>query len=74
MTITIGFIAHNVASEREVDQVIEEAISAGATLVMAPKKVFGGGYSASFKDPGGYLWEVAHNPHFWATPTDEEPQ
>ena len=74
MTITTGFIAHNVASEREVDQVIEEAVSAGATLVMAPKKVFGGDYSAYFKDPGGYLWKVAHNPHFWASPTDEEPQ
>jgi len=31
----------------------------------------GGGYSGYFKDPDGYLWEVAHNPHFWVGPEDE---
>ncbi len=30
-----------------------------------------GGYSGYFKDPDGYLWEVAHNPHFWVGPEDE---
>ena len=51
-----GFaLAHNVSSEAEVDQIIQQAVSAGATLVKQPQKVFWGGYSAYFKDPDGYL-------------------
>lgn len=66
-----GFaLAHNVGSESEVGQVVEQAVSAGATLVKSPQNVFWGGYSAYFKDPDGYLWEVAHNPHFWVGPED----
>ena len=68
-----GFtLSHNVASELEVDEVIEQAVSAGATLAKPPQKVFWGGYSGYFKDPDGYLWEVAHNPHFWVGPEDEK--
>ncbi len=67
-----GFtLSHNVASESEVDQILEEAVSAGATLVKAAQKVFWGGYSGYFKDPDGHLWEVAHNPLFWVGPKDE---
>lgn len=69
-----GFaLAHNVDSEHAVDAVIEQAVAAGATLVKRPQKVFWGGYSGYFADPDGYLWEVAHNPHFWVGPKDEEP-
>ena len=68
-----GFtLAHNVDSEAEVDQVIEQALSAGATLAKPAQKVFWGGYSGYFKDPDGYLWEVAHNPFFWIGPKDED--
>lgn len=67
-----GFsLAHNVASESEVDKVMMQAIEAGATLVKKPQKVFWGGYSGYFKDPDGHLWEVAHNPLFWVGPNDE---
>ena len=67
-----GFtLSHNVASESEVDQIIENSVSVGAILVKTPQKVFGGGYSGYFKDPDGYLWEVAHNPNFWVGPEDE---
>ncbi|MDH3582960.1 MAG: VOC family protein [Phycisphaerae bacterium] len=66
-----GFaLAHNVSSEAEVEQVLEEAVAAGATLVKPAQKVFWGGYSGYFKDPDGYLWEVAHNPHEWIGPPD----
>ena len=66
-----GFtLSHNVASESEVDQVMEDAQSAGATVVKPPQKVFWGGYSGYFKDPDDYLWEVAFNPHFWIGPED----
>jgi hypothetical protein len=63
-------LAHNVGSEQEVDEVIAQAIEAGATLVKKPQKVFWGGYSGYFKDPDGHLWEVAYNPLFWVGPTD----
>jgi len=55
-------LAHNVSSEREVDQVFKEAISAGAKEVKKPQAAFWGGYSGYFADPDGYLWEVAYNP------------
>ncbi|NNG03924.1 MAG: VOC family protein [Inquilinus sp.] len=55
-------LAHNVASEADVDRVLEEAVAAGATLVKPGEKVFWGGYSGYFADPDGHLWEVARNP------------
>jgi len=67
-----GFaLAHNVTSEAEVDKVIEQALSAGATLAKPAQKTSWGGYSGYFKDPDGHLWEVAHNPFFWVGPKDE---
>ena len=65
-------LAHNVHSEAEVDEVMNQAIRAGATLVKEPQRVFWGGYSGYFKDPDGHLWEVAHNPFFWVGPRDSE--
>ena len=64
-------LAHNVSSEQQVDEIIAQAVSAGATLVKQPQKVFWGGYSGYFKDPDGHLWEVAHNPLFWVGPEDK---
>ena len=58
-------LAHNVPSPEDVDQVLEEAVSAGAALVKPGQPVFWGGYSGYFADPDGFLWEVAWNPHFW---------
>ena len=63
-------LAHNVESEMEVDEVLNNAVNAGATLIKKPQKVFWGGYSGYFKDPDGHLWEVAHNPLFWVGPHD----
>ena len=66
-----GFsLAHNVHSDVEVDAVMAQAVAAGATQVKAPQKVFWGGYSGYFRDPEGFLWEVAHNPFTWIGPTD----
>ncbi|MYM64075.1 VOC family protein [Pseudomaricurvus sp. HS19] len=63
-------LAHNVSSEREVDEVIRQAAEAGAEVVKQPQPVFWGGYSGYFKDPDGHLWEVAHNPFMWVGPED----
>ncbi|KEA64678.1 Lactoylglutathione lyase [Marinobacterium lacunae] len=55
-------LAHNVASKAEVDAVLEQAVSAGATLIKPAQEVFWGGYSGYFQDPEGHYWEVAYNP------------
>ncbi|RCV91272.1 VOC family protein [Billgrantia montanilacus] len=63
-------LAHNLGSEAAVDELLAQAVAAGATLVKAAEKVFWGGYSGYFADPDGYLWEVAHNPFVWIGPAD----
>ena len=55
-------LAHNVRSEAEVDAVMAEARSAGATIVKPAAKTFYGGYAGYFLDPDNHLWEVAYNP------------
>jgi uncharacterized protein len=63
-------LAHNVSSPAEVDEVVRKAVKAGAKLVKQPQKTDWGGYAGYFADPEGFLWEVAHNPHFWVGPKD----
>ncbi|WP_116808701.1 VOC family protein [Steroidobacter cummioxidans] len=55
-------LAHNVSSKAEVDAVMEQARSAGATIVKAAHDTFYGGYAGYFQDPERHLWEVAWNP------------
>jgi predicted lactoylglutathione lyase len=57
-------LAHNVGSPAEVDEVIEQARAAGATIGREPAETFWGGYSGLFIDPDGHPWEVSHNPHW----------
>ena len=57
-------LAHNVASRREVDDVVERAHSAGGTIAREPSETFYGGYAGVFRDLDGHAWEVAHNPGF----------
>lgn len=60
-------LAHNVRSRREVDEVIEEARKAGATVTRPPGQTFYGGYAGVFADLDGHAWEIAHNPGFGLT-------
>lgn len=57
-------LAHNVRSPGQVDEVLEQARAAGATIGRAGAETFWGGYSGVFVDPDGHPWEVAHNPHW----------
>ena len=67
-----GFtLTHNVDSEQEVDEVVAQAVAAGATVAKKAQKVFWGSYIGYFKDLDGHLWEVAHNPLFCVGPKDE---
>lgn len=61
-----GFaLAHNVRTREAVDEVLAQAVAAGASLQKAAQQADWGGYSGYFRDPDGFLWEVAWNPHFW---------
>ena len=62
-------LAHNVGSPEEVDAVLADAATAGATITRTGAATFWGGYSGVFVDPDGHPWEVAHNP-FWPLAAD----
>lgn len=55
-------LAHNVASDAEVDAVLERARAAGAREVREAQRRDWGGYSGYVVDPAGYAWEIAHAP------------
>lgn len=57
-------LSYNAKSENEVDEVLKKVEKLGAKIIKPAQKVFWGGYSGYFKDPDGYLIEVAFNP-FW---------
>jgi uncharacterized protein len=55
-------IGHAVASRAEVDQVIDQARAAGATVTEEPRDRPWGIYSGYFQDPDRHLWEILCNP------------
>jgi len=57
-------LAYNTRNHDEVDSVLKEAKTSGATVVKPAQEAFWGGYSGYFSDPDGFLWEVAWNPGF----------
>lgn len=55
-----GFtLAHNVREKHQVDEVLAELAARGASIVKPAQDVFWGGRSGYFRDPDGFLWEVA---------------
>lgn len=57
-------LAQNVRSRKAVDQTLEQAKHAGATILKPGSEAFWGGYTGYFADPDGFAWEVAWNPGF----------
>lgn len=55
-------LAHNVRSEKEVDELVAQLEEKGARVLKRPEKVFWGGYSSYIADPDDNLWEIAYNP------------
>lgn len=51
-------LAHNLATDAEVDRVLADAASAGAEVGPAERRAWGG-YSGYFADPDGVRWEIA---------------
>jgi hypothetical protein len=56
-------LAWNCRSNEEVDQVIDFAISKGASLLKPPHQTDYGGYSGYFADPNDHPWEVVVAPN-----------
>ena len=54
-------LAHNVATEPEVDAILGLAASLGAETSGAEHRDWGG-YTGYFADPDGFRWEIAVNP------------
>ncbi|MBF4160189.1 VOC family protein [Nocardioides acrostichi] len=52
-------LAHNLATDAEVDDVITTMVAAGGTLGEAGTRRVWGGYSGYVLDPDGYRWEIA---------------
>jgi predicted lactoylglutathione lyase len=57
-------LAQNVRTRQEVDDIVSDAVKAGATVTRPPAVTFYGGYAAVFTDLDGHAWEIAHNPGF----------
>ena len=57
-------LAYNVRSPEEVSVVLAEAHRAGGTIKRQAAAAEWGGTTGAFADPDGYVWEVAHNPHW----------
>jgi uncharacterized protein len=54
-------LAHNVATEAEVDEILALAASLGAEASRGQRRDWGG-YTGYFADPDGFRWEIAVNP------------
>jgi uncharacterized protein len=61
-------LAQLVRSRAEVDELLEKAASAGATVTPAHDRPWGGIYSGYFRDPDGHLWEIIWHPTRAAAP------
>ena len=57
-------LGHNVSSKAEVDALMAQAKSAGATIVKSAQDTSWGGYAGYFQDPDEHLWEVVWNPQW----------
>lgn len=54
-------LTYVVRSEARVDEIIEDAEKAGATILKPAATKQWGGYGGSFADPDGYIWDVGYS-------------
>ena len=55
-------LGHIVANRTDVDALLAQAQSVGASITDEPHDRPWGIYSGYFRDPDGHLWEIIHNP------------
>ena len=60
-------LAHNVASEAEVDAMVGRVAKAGGTVLKPPQTTHFG-YHSYIADPDGFRWEIAYNPGWSVDP------
>ena len=56
-------LAHNVGSEKEVDELFALLESKGVEIVKHPEKTFFGAYGGYVADVEGNLWDISCNPY-----------
>ncbi|CAA9476068.1 MAG: hypothetical protein AVDCRST_MAG12-1170 [uncultured Rubrobacteraceae bacterium] len=56
-------LAHNVRTEKEVDELFASLESRGVEIVKRPEKTFFGAYGGYVADVEGNLWDIACNPY-----------
>ena len=61
-------LAQNLGSPAEVDELLDAAERAGATIARRGGPTAWGGYNGIFHDPDGHAWEIAHNPIWGLNP------
>ncbi|GAA0300431.1 VOC family protein [Streptomyces polychromogenes] len=54
-------LTYVVRSEARVDEIMEEARNAGATVLKPAAALPWGGYGGTFADPEGYIWSLAYS-------------
>jgi uncharacterized protein len=54
-------LAHIVATEPEVGELLRQAEEAGGSILKPPQRADFGGFHGYFADPAGFRWEVATN-------------
>ena len=54
-------LTYVVRSEARVDEILEEARKAGATILKPAAAKEWGGYGGSFADPDGYIWDIGYS-------------
>lgn len=57
-------LAHNVASQADVDLVMQSLLDAGGQLLRKADAPLHGGFRGYVADPDGHAWEVAYNPQW----------
>lgn len=57
-------LSYHANQPESVDSIFSSLKSQNVNIIKNPTKLYWGGYSGSFQDPDGYVWEVTHNPHF----------
>lgn len=55
-------IGQNVNTREEVDDIMANALRAGAKIIKPADDTFWGGYAGYFQDPDGHVWEIVYNP------------
>jgi catechol 2,3-dioxygenase-like lactoylglutathione lyase family enzyme len=66
-------LAINLENPASVDAAFAAVAGAGGRIVTPPSTADWGGYTGTFADPDGHLWEVAYNPD-WPIGPDGRPQ